>query len=72
MPKPRQCTLDPARGLMYVKWRDESGIYTWKYLRRMCPCEECSDEKNAATKRVNGKTASRTLLAVSPCASRVR
>ena len=102
-PRPQQCTLDPTRGLMYVKWQDghesliplttvryhcpcatcreqrrradaddlteifaganteptsaqpagnyalriswadghASGIYTWEYLRRMCPCEEC-------------------------------
>lgn len=29
---------------LQLQWVDghNSGIYTWEYLRRMCPCEECT------------------------------
>lgn len=28
---------------MNITWKDghATGIYTWQYLRRACPCEEC-------------------------------
>ena len=29
---------------MTVTWKDghSTGIYTWEYLRRLCPCPECA------------------------------
>ena len=33
-------------------WWDDghsSGIYTWEYLRRMCPCEVCRVERETAS-----------------------
>jgi DUF971 family protein len=31
------------------KWNDghELGIYSWKWLREICPCEECKHAKPA-------------------------
>lgn len=31
-------------------WSDghSSGIYTWSYLRRICPCPACREERQAA------------------------
>jgi len=29
---------------MYLTWKDghKTGIYSWDYLRRICPCSECA------------------------------
>ena len=34
---------------LQVFWSDghSSGIYTWDYLRRICPCEECQAARRA-------------------------
>ncbi len=58
IPKPKPTTLlplyeAPARPLeatpvgkyaLRFKWTDghESGIYSWDYLRKVCPCTECT------------------------------
>lgn len=37
--------VEPAGNYaLKVAWADghTSGIYTWDYLRRMCPCDECT------------------------------
>lgn len=35
---------------MQIEWEDGHmfGIYTWDYLRKLCPCPECSAERAAA------------------------
>lgn len=32
---------------MTIEWRDghHTGIYSWDFLRRCCPCPECTDGK---------------------------
>lgn len=34
-----------------IVWNDghDSGIYTWKYLRRICPCSECEAARQQST-----------------------
>ncbi|GAC1433245.1 MAG: hypothetical protein NVSMB58_16770 [Terriglobales bacterium] len=34
------------------KWNDghELGIYSWKYLREICPCEECRGNRSLSNK----------------------
>ena len=33
-----------GRYALGIRWKDghDSGIYTWDYLRKMCPCVECA------------------------------
>jgi len=35
-----------------AKWKDghDTGIYSWEYLRAICPCEACSAERAALEK----------------------
>ena len=35
---------------LQFSWSDghSSGIYTWAYLRRICPCPTCREERHAA------------------------
>jgi DUF971 family protein len=35
---------------LQITWDDghNAGIYTWDYLRRICPCEACEAARNAA------------------------
>jgi DUF971 family protein len=35
---------------MYLTWQDghSTGIYSWEFLRQICPCPECSAARQAA------------------------
>lgn len=35
---------------LQIKWNDghQSGIYSWEYLRSICPCEECRAGRTTA------------------------
>lgn len=48
-PKPKQCTLDPRRGLMYVKWQDNhESLIPLVTVRQLCPCVQCQQKREAA------------------------
>ena len=34
---------------LHIAWNDghSSGIYSWDYLRRVCPCDECKATRNS-------------------------
>ena len=38
---------------MNIVWKDghATGIYAWDYLRRICPCSECSARREATLRR---------------------
>ena len=43
--------LKPTGGYgVIATWRDghDTGIYSWDYLRMICPCEECKAKREAA------------------------
>lgn len=61
VPKPKPASLLPlyqapplptevtpvGKYALRFKWNDghESGIYSWEYLRRVCPCSQCTEKK---------------------------
>lgn len=49
-PKPKQCIVDPRRGLMYLKWQnDHESLIPLTTVRQLCPCVQCQEQREAAT-----------------------